>query len=75
MKIDWKYGLGEIFIVIIGITLAFWLNNWADNLSSKKLRDQYLESLKLDLVEERNQIDSLQISSLSSISEIRQLKP
>ena len=49
MKINWKYTFGEIIIVIIGISIAFGLNNWASAQKGKSLAKQYLENLKLDI--------------------------
>ncbi len=38
LKINWTYALGEIIIVIIGITIAFALNNWAENAKGRKTK-------------------------------------
>ena len=48
-KINWQYAIGEIVIVIIGITIAFGLNNWAEGRKDKALEKRYLENLILDL--------------------------
>ena len=55
-KINWRYALGEILIVIIGITIAFNLNNFSENKKNKQLRDQYLESIQKDLIEDKQQL-------------------
>ena len=52
--INWKYAIGEIIIVIIGITIAFALNRWAANRQDQILADQYLENLKLDIENDAN---------------------
>ena len=49
MKINWRYTLGEILIVIIGITIAFSLNNWSERSKEKAQREQYLINLKNDI--------------------------
>ncbi|TBN02724.1 hypothetical protein EYD45_11400 [Hyunsoonleella flava] len=48
-KINWQYALGEILIVIIGISIAFSMNKCAENTKNNKLKQQYLTSIKNDL--------------------------
>ncbi|UZR95270.1 DUF6090 family protein [Chondrinema litorale] len=48
-KINWKYAVGEIIIVTIGITIAFAINQWAENSKNNKVKKQYLQSLIVDL--------------------------
>jgi len=55
--INWRYTLGEIAIVIIGITIAFSLNRWAENSQDRKLKKQYTSSLITDLDTEINQLE------------------
>lgn len=54
MKVNWKYTLGEIIIVIIGISIAFALNSWAAANKEKKSKKQYLESILTDVKSEIN---------------------
>jgi len=42
-KIGWKYAIGEIILIFIGITMAIWFNNWNE---SKKARTVEIKSLK-----------------------------
>ena len=49
MKINWKYAIGEVIIVIVGISVAFLLNNWASERKEAKIRQQYLVNLANDL--------------------------
>ena len=55
-KINWRYALGEILIVIIGITLAFSLNNWNEGRKQAVARSQYLTQLRQDLESDRDQL-------------------
>lgn len=48
-KIKWQYALGEIFIVIIGITIAFSLNKCSENSKAQGLKLQYLSNIKRDV--------------------------
>ncbi len=48
-SINWRDILKELFIVVLGILIAFSLNNWAQNRSNHALRLDYLNSLQADL--------------------------
>lgn len=43
-KIDWKSKVVDLFIVIIGITIAFKLNNWNESIKTDIKVKQYIES-------------------------------
>lgn len=45
----WREYFRELLIVVIGILIAFALNNWAQNQSNKALLSDYMENLRLDL--------------------------
>ena len=40
------YGIGEIILVVIGILIAFQLNNWNDQRKSKNKSLTYIENIK-----------------------------
>jgi hypothetical protein len=46
------YAFGEIIIVVIGILLALYLNNWNQNRADNKLEIQYYQSIKYQLKED-----------------------
>jgi hypothetical protein len=46
------YATGEIIIVVVGIIVALYLNNWNHERSDKKLEIQYYQSLKNQLNED-----------------------
>lgn len=46
---DWRYYVKELLIVVIGILIAFALNNWAQKQSEKSLSRTYMNNLILDL--------------------------
>jgi hypothetical protein len=48
------YAFGEIIIVVIGILLALYLNNWNQNRADKKLEIQYYQSIRNQLKEDSN---------------------
>lgn len=57
LSINWKYTFGEIIIVIIGITIAFTLNNFKENSVNRKEKAEYLENIKIDIENEKQQLE------------------
>jgi hypothetical protein len=74
-KINWKYAIGEIAIVIIGITIAFALNNFADDKKDRQAKKQYLQSIVADLDNEKNHLEDNISLFKSKISIINSLFP
>ncbi len=58
IKIKWQYTLGEISIVIIGISIAFSLSNWNENRKNNIKKTEYLKNLKLDIENEKTQFEN-----------------
>ena len=48
-KFSVKTILLEILIVIVGITIAFWLNNWGEEKKERQLEVEFLKTLRSDL--------------------------
>ncbi|GAB5527035.1 MAG: hypothetical protein Roseis2KO_49070 [Roseivirga sp.] len=48
-KFSLKTVLLEIFIVIVGISIAFWLNNWGEERKERRLEKEFLKSLRSEL--------------------------
>ena len=46
------YAIGEIIIVVVGILLALYLNNWNQKMTDKKLETQYYQSMNNQLNED-----------------------
>ena len=74
-RINWKYALGEIIIVIIGITIAFSLNNWKENRADEQLKNQYLENLISDIEHELEILQSNQESFQNKLELIKEIRP
>ncbi|MEM7575651.1 MAG: DUF6090 family protein [Bacteroidota bacterium] len=72
-SINWRYALGEIIIVIIGISLAFSLNNWKESSAERRQRQQYLSALELDIVAEIDQLEQLQTTIGQRLGQIQQM--
>lgn len=45
-KISWKYALGEILLIFIGITMAIWFNNWNESKKAKKIEIKSLQEIE-----------------------------
>lgn len=58
MKQDWKNHIIELLIVIIGISVAFWLNNVASQNNEKKLETKFIQDLRNDLESDSLILDS-----------------
>jgi len=58
-KVNWKYTIGEIIIVSIGILIAFSINTFSSNLASNKKHKEYRESLIIDIQENIKNIDRI----------------
>lgn len=57
-RINWRYAIGELLIITIGISIAFLLNNWAASANEKRLANEYLSNLKSDLHQDITLLDS-----------------
>ena len=53
-----KYAIGEIVLVVIGILIALQINNWNQGRIEQKKEEVYLSNIKRDL---KNQIESIDI--------------
>lgn len=45
-----KYALGEIFLVVLGILIALQINNWNEHRKDQQKEQHYLKNLKDDLI-------------------------
>jgi hypothetical protein len=54
-----KYAIGEIILVVIGILIALQINNWNENRKLLKRAENYKTTIKNDLVLDTMSIDSL----------------
>lgn len=53
------YAIGEIILVVIGILIALQINNWNEKRKADKLEAEYYCRLFEDLVQDKEQIDTL----------------
>ncbi|WP_411766806.1 DUF6090 family protein [Winogradskyella sp. A3E31] len=53
-----KYAIGEIILVVIGILIALSINNWNENRKLKNKTQGYIESLRSDLIRDTTNINN-----------------
>ena len=69
-----KYAIGEIILVVIGILIALQLNTWNEQQKKSKLKNEYVVSLKNDLTKDTIQLNrrlSLNKQMLKDLALIR----
>ena len=54
-----RYAVGEVLLVVIGILIALQINNWNEDKKGKEELKQYLSSLKENIKEDIQVLDSL----------------
>lgn len=64
-----KYAIGEIILVVIGILIALQINNWNSNRIQKQKESIYLTNIKRDLKEQLTTIE-IQIAYESQVNKI-----
>ena len=64
-NINWPDHLTNLIVVILGITIAFYLEGWKESKRSEKLEQQYLTSLATDLQSDRYYLDTIMIINKS----------
>lgn len=51
LKLNWKYALGEVILIFIGISMAFGLQQFANKRSEHKKSIEYLKAFSIELEE------------------------
>ena len=74
-KINWRYTIGEIIIVIIGISIAFALNNWKEGIENEKTKIEYLQNLSTDITTEIKQLGELSNGITGKLTAINKIRP
>ena len=74
-SINWRYAIGEIVIVLIGISLAFALNNWKEGIGHERSKKQYLENLRSDIDKEISHLNEINDAISQKLSDIQLLRP
>ena len=62
-----KYAIGEIILVVIGILIALQINNWNETLNENNLEQKAINNLKLDFSYNQSELEKL----ISELKETR----
>ncbi|MFK7781800.1 DUF6090 family protein [Psychroserpens sp.] len=68
-----KYAIGEIILVVIGILIALQINNWNEDRKVKKQEIQIYTELKSDLIQTKNDIQNAISQHKKSLKSTQQL--
>lgn len=49
LKINWRYAIGELILIVLGILIALWINDLVKERADRQLERQYLEALTTEL--------------------------
>jgi len=58
IHLNWRYGLGEFAIVVLGVLAALWVENWNSDRKDRVLEREYLASLLGDFEADRASLDN-----------------
>lgn len=64
LKLNWKYALGEITLIFLGISLAVTFDNWQQHRTKDKTQTLFLEEIRTDLYQ-----DTVLINNVLKITE------
>jgi hypothetical protein len=73
--LNWKYTLGEILIVIIGITIAFSMNKCANDAQNESQKQQYLINLKNDVTADKSRLEEIVVELERKIETANRILP
>ena len=68
-----KYAIGEIVLVVIGILIALQINNWNENRKKEALKDEYKIALTNDYTKDTIQINDRLLRNNLRIERINSL--
>jgi hypothetical protein len=68
-----KYAIGEIVLVVIGILIALQINNWNENRKTKLVELELLKNIQSDLKESRHSIDLMVFNNSKQIDIYKKL--
>ncbi len=74
-NLNWKYAIGEIIIVTIGITIAFALNNWAAHQRDRQTKKLYLTNLLKDVEQDQMKLQENVAKLEQKIQLLREIMP
>ncbi len=61
--LDWKYIVGEVLLIFVGINLAIWFNDWNSSKNSQLQKDAAIDKIKEEIRYNAQQLDSAHIAN------------
>lgn len=62
-----KYALGEIILVVIGILIALQINNWNEKTKNKTIEIEYLKGIKSNISEDIEELNNLFVGDTAKL--------
>lgn len=72
-KIDWKNHIVEVIVVFLGVTLAFLLDNYREQVRTAELEQRYLTALHKDISADIQQLQDLIEYTRTNLSQVVKL--
>jgi Family of unknown function (DUF6090) len=72
-RINFKYFLSELLIVVVGILIAVSLNSWSEDNADKNREQFYLKSLKADFEQTLNSLIEINNQNLESKAAVQRM--
>lgn len=66
LKLDWRYGISELLIVVCGVLIALAAEGWRQGLQDRSAEREYVSRLRQDIVQ-----DTAALADLMALSEER----
>lgn len=65
-KLNWKYALGEIALIFIGISLAIGFQNWNESRKASEFEQEVLKEIRGSLALDNKELHQIQIANASA---------
>lgn len=72
-SLNWKYVLGEVILIFLGINLAIWFNNWNSNNKLNADKRMALTALKEEVGENRKELLDARATNARTLAALEEL--
>ena len=74
-RLNWRYIIGEILLIFLGINLAIWFNNWNTSQQHKRAKEIAIEKIKGEILNNQIELDLSLQNALHIRSGVMVLNP
>ena len=71
--VSWTYALGEILLIVIGVTLALAATSWYEDRQERLTETEMLDQIRADLVDKRASLEDRLRLHQQQVDDIRQV--